>query len=66
MPHAFAVERAVKRRAVRFVALGLALSLGAALVWWYLFRESAAVDHCLDAGGRWADGGYCEGARAGE
>lgn len=54
----------MRRRAGWLVGLGVAL--GVAFVWWYLFSESAAIDSCLDAGGRWADGGYCAGARVGE
>lgn len=33
-----------------------------ALVWWTLGRDHAAVDACLDGGGRWDfDTGACEG-----
>lgn len=56
----------MSRRARVLIGLGVALALGAGFVWWYFFSESAAIDYCLDAGGRWADGGYCEGARVGE
>lgn len=56
----------MRRRAGWLIGLGVALALGGAFVWWYFIRESAAIDYCLDAGGRWADGGYCEGARVGE
>ena len=67
MSSAVAVGRAVKRRpAHRAIGLGVALILGAVFVWWYFFSEFMAIDRCLDAGGRWADGGYCEGARVGE
>lgn len=58
--------RAVKRRRIgRLIGFGVALLLGVAFVWWFFFSEFMAIDRCLDAGGRWADGGYCEGARAG-
>ncbi len=26
------------------------------------FAQAAQVERCLDHGGRWNDGGYCEGA----
>ncbi len=55
-----------RRPAHRAIGLGVALILGAVFVWWYFFSEYMAIDRCLDAGGRWADGGYCEGARVGE
>lgn len=48
------------------VGAGFALLLILAFAWRSLFSESAAIDHCLDSGGRWADGGYCEGAQLGE
>lgn len=55
-----------RRRTGRFLGLGAALLLGAAFVWWFFFSEFMAIDRCLDAGGRWADGRHCEGARVGE
>lgn len=55
-----------RRRIGCLVALVVALLLFAVFVWWFLFSEFMAIDRCLDAGGRWADGGYCEGARIGE
>lgn len=54
-----------RRRIGRLIGFGVALLLGVAFVWWFFFSEFMAIDRCLDAGGRWADGGYCEGARAG-
>ena len=38
----------LKLRVFIFIALGFV-----ALVWWTLGREHAAVDACLDGGGRW-------------
>lgn len=55
----------MRRAPGRPVGLVLLLILGATLIWWLFFSEFARVDDCLDAGGRWADGGYCEGARPG-
>ena len=49
-----------RRRAGCLVGLGVVLLLGAAFVWWFLFSEFMAIDRCLDAGGRWADGGPCQ------
>jgi len=57
----------VKRRRIGcLIGFGSALLLGGAFVWWFSFSEFMAIDRCLDAGGRWADAGHCEGARAGE
>ncbi len=53
----------MKRRTGCVIGIVVALVLGAAFIWAFFFSESAIVDDCLDAGGRWADGGYCEGAR---
>jgi hypothetical protein len=53
----------MRRRAARLIGIATALVLGAAFVWWFFFSEFAKIDDCLDAGGRWADGGSCEGAR---
>ncbi|MBW8305248.1 MAG: hypothetical protein K0M78_15325 [Brevundimonas sp.] len=55
-----------RRRIGRLIGFGGALLLGVAFVGWFFFSEFMAIDRCLDAGGRWGDGGYCEGARAGE
>lgn len=55
----------MRRAQGRPVGLVLLLILCATLIWWFFFSEFARVDDCLDAGGRWADGGYCEGARPG-
>lgn len=60
------MERAVKRRIGCLIGLGAALLVSVAFAWWFFFSGFMAIDRCLDAGGRWADGGYCEGARAGE
>ena len=38
----------LKLRAFMVIALGFI-----ALVWWTLGREHAAIDACLDGGGRW-------------
>ena len=59
------MERGMRGARGRLVGVVLALVLGATLIWWLFFSEFAKVDDCLDAGGRWADGGYCEGARPG-
>ena len=55
-----------RRRIGCLIGFGSALLLGGAFVWWFSFSEFMAIDRCLDAGGRWADAGHCEGARAGE
>ncbi len=49
-----------RRRIGCLLGVGVALLLLAAFVWWFLFSEFMAVDRCLDAGGRWGDGGPCE------
>ncbi|MFN3932551.1 MAG: hypothetical protein ACK4JY_12455 [Brevundimonas sp.] len=54
-----------RRRIGCLISFGVALILGAVFIWWFFFSEFMAIDRCLDAGGRWADGGYCESARAG-
>lgn len=60
------MERAVKHRRVGcLIGLSVALLLVIAFVWWFLFSEFMTIDRCLDAGGRWADGGYCDGERVG-
>ena len=55
-----------RRRWGCLIGLGVAALLVAVLLWWFLFSEFMAVDRCLDAGGVWADAGYCNGARVGE
>lgn len=51
----------MKRRRIGCLGgLAAALVLVAVFVWWFLFSEFMAVDRCLDAGGRWGDGGRCE------
>lgn len=55
-------------RQVNIIALAVALGLvtiSVAVVWWTRTSDFVARDSCLDAGGRWAEGGYCEGARYG-
>lgn len=57
----------MKRRSIGCLfGLGAALLPGDASVWWFFFSEFMAIDRCLDAGGPWANGRYCEGARVGE
>lgn len=55
-----------RRRVGCLVGAGVALLLILAFAWRFLFSESAAIGSCLDSGGRWADGGHCEGAQVGE
>lgn len=55
----------MRRRGGCLFGVAAALVFGAAFIWWFFFSESARLDDCLDAGGRWSDGGYCEGARPG-
>jgi hypothetical protein len=55
-------RKRLKRIVIIATLLFLAVIAGA---WWFLGSESAAIDYCLDSGGRWAEGGYCEGARYG-
>lgn len=47
---------------LRVAILTALVSIGlAVLVWWFFNSEFMAIDRCLDSGGRWAEGGYCEG-----
>lgn len=59
------MERVMRRRTGCLFGVAAALLLGAAFIWWFFFSEFAKMDDCLDAGGRWVDGGHCEGARPG-
>jgi hypothetical protein len=46
----------------RIGLIGVPVAALALLAGWW-FREQAAIDACLDAGGRWETrGGYCLGA----
>ncbi|WP_414977042.1 hypothetical protein [Brevundimonas sp.] len=56
----------MKRRRVGCVTGGsVALLVVIAFVGWFLCSDFMTLDRCLDAGGRWADGGYCDGEPVG-
>lgn len=48
------------RRRTGLVAMSVIGLLFTLLIWWVFGSEFMAVDGCLDAGGRWGDGGSCE------
>lgn len=49
-----------RKRIGCLISVVIALLMMCAFIWWFLFSEFMAIDRCLDAGGRWGEGGPCE------